>query len=44
MSWQGSTHQLVVWIQPLGTELGILIPLANRQEGTTEKMLVCLRE
>lgn len=40
MSWQGSTHQLVVWIQPLGTELGILIPLANRQEGTTEKMLL----
>lgn len=37
MSWHGSTHKLVVWIQPLGTELGILIPLANRQEGTTEK-------
>lgn len=40
MSWQGSTYQLVVWIQPLGTVLGILIPLANRQEGTTEKMLL----
>lgn len=39
MSWQGPTHQLVVWIQPLETELGILIPSANRQEGTTEKML-----
>lgn len=38
MSWQGSTHQLVVWIQPLGTKLGILIPSANRREGTTEKM------
>lgn len=43
MSWQGSTYQLVVWIRPLGTVLGILIPLANRQEGTTEKMLVCFK-
>jgi len=45
MSWQGSTHQLVAWIQPAGTELRILIPSANRPEGTTEKnALVCWRE
>lgn len=43
MSWQGSTHQLVVWIELLGTGLRILIPSANGQEGTTEKIL-CLRE
>lgn len=47
MPWQRPTHQLVAWIQPLGTDLRIPIPLANRQEGTIKKKknaLVSLRE